>query len=61
MKHLKTFRKFACAEADFYLLDKDLEEPYPLILKGDANADAYCKVVGLGIIFRPSIFFALLL
>lgn len=38
VKHLKTFRKFACMKADFYVLDKDLG--FPLILKGDAGGKA---------------------
>lgn len=34
---LKIFRKFGCMKVDFYLLDKNLKEPYPLILKGNTD------------------------
>ena len=37
---LKTFRKFVCMKADFSLLVKEQEGSYPLILKGDTEANA---------------------
>lgn len=48
-------------KADFYLLDKNLKEPYPLILKGNANANLTVVVSEDGGIRNnfSSIFFAL--